>query len=72
MKIVREKYLSEIPGPDDRQELQEFLSELYVFLVDQMHAGLKKVSQRGMNVGIPFTIIHCTISSTIQGFEYIS
>jgi len=45
VKIVREKYLSEIPGAEDRLELQRFLSQLYIFLVDQMHAGLKKVRE---------------------------
>ena len=46
MKIVREKYMSEIPGPEDRLQMQQFLSQLYIFLVDQMHAGLKKVCSR--------------------------
>ena len=39
MRVVREKYLNHI-NPDDRAQ---FLSELYVFLVDQMHIGLRKV-----------------------------
>ncbi len=43
MKIVREKYLSEIPGPEDRLQMHKFLSKLYIFLVDKMHDGLKKV-----------------------------
>lgn len=45
MKIVREKYMSQLPGAKDKMEMQRFLSELYVFLVDQMHVGLKKVRQ---------------------------
>ncbi|XP_035827894.1 cilia- and flagella-associated protein 70 isoform X2 [Aplysia californica] len=42
VKIVREKYLK-TSGFDDRQELQTFLSELYVYLIDQMHVSLGRV-----------------------------
>ncbi|KAH9509070.1 Cilia- and flagella-associated protein 70 [Bulinus truncatus] len=42
VKIVREKYLR-TTGFDDRQELQTFLSELYVYLIDQMHVSLGQV-----------------------------
>ena len=42
MKIVREKYMSQLPGAKDKLEMQRFLSQLYIFLVDQMHVGLKK------------------------------
>ncbi|ESO85468.1 hypothetical protein LOTGIDRAFT_229452 [Lottia gigantea] len=42
VKIVREKYLK-TTNFDDRQELQTFLSELYVYLVDQMHVALGNV-----------------------------
>ncbi|XP_063957993.1 cilia- and flagella-associated protein 70-like isoform X2 [Lytechinus pictus] len=42
VKIVREKYLKTSTF-DDKEELQAFLSELYVFLVDQMHVGIGKV-----------------------------
>ncbi|CAL1530492.1 unnamed protein product [Lymnaea stagnalis] len=42
VKIVREKYLR-TSGFDDRQELQTFLSELYVYLIDQMHVSLGHV-----------------------------
>ncbi|KAJ8044742.1 Cilia- and flagella-associated protein 70 [Holothuria leucospilota] len=42
VKIVREKYLKTSTF-EDQEELQLFLSELYVFLVDQMHVGLGKV-----------------------------
>ncbi len=42
VKIVREKYLNQVPMEDD-VKYQQFLSELYVFLVDQMHIGLRKV-----------------------------
>ena len=41
--IVREKYLNQAKTADKAQ-LQNFLSELYVFLSDQMHAGLNKVT----------------------------
>ncbi|KAL8608639.1 hypothetical protein ACOMHN_002868 [Nucella lapillus] len=44
IKIVREKYLK-TTNFDDRQQLQTFLSELYVYLVDQMHESLNKVLQ---------------------------
>ncbi|XP_071834578.1 cilia- and flagella-associated protein 70-like isoform X3 [Apostichopus japonicus] len=39
VKIVREKYLK-TSNFKDQDELESFLSELYVFLVDQMHVGL--------------------------------
>ncbi|KAK3092740.1 hypothetical protein FSP39_006770 [Pinctada imbricata] len=42
VKIVREKYLK-TSAFEDRQELQTFLSELYVYLMDQMHVALGKV-----------------------------
>ncbi|KAK6998198.1 cilia- and flagella-associated protein 70 [Biomphalaria glabrata] len=42
VKIVREKYLR-TTGFEDRQELQTFLSELYVYLIDQMHVSLGHV-----------------------------
>ncbi|XP_052698028.1 cilia- and flagella-associated protein 70-like isoform X9 [Crassostrea angulata] len=41
VKIVREKYLK-TSAFEDRQELQTFLSELYVYLIDQMHVALGK------------------------------
>ncbi|XP_060604484.1 cilia- and flagella-associated protein 70-like isoform X12 [Ruditapes philippinarum] len=41
VKIVREKYLK-TTNFEDRQELQTFLSELYVYLIDQMHESLTK------------------------------
>ncbi|XP_077996402.1 cilia- and flagella-associated protein 70-like isoform X2 [Glandiceps talaboti] len=42
VKIVREKYLKTTTFTD-KEELHTFLSQLYVFLIDQMHAGLGKV-----------------------------
>ena len=43
VKIVRERYLNKI-NLKDKAQLQSFLSELYVFLTDQIHSGMKKVS----------------------------
>lgn len=39
IKIVREKYLK-TSSFDDAEEFQKFLSELYVFLIDEMHRFL--------------------------------
>ncbi|KAM4632127.1 cilia- and flagella-associated protein 70 [Discoglossus pictus] len=41
VKIVREKYLKKIAF-DDPVQLQEFLDDLYIYLVDQMHESLNK------------------------------
>ncbi|XP_019601567.2 cilia- and flagella-associated protein 70 isoform X1 [Rhinolophus sinicus] len=41
VKIVREKYLKTTPF-ESQEELQTFISELYVFLVDQMHVALSQ------------------------------
>ncbi|XP_076981040.1 cilia- and flagella-associated protein 70 isoform X2 [Tamandua tetradactyla] len=41
VKIVREKYLKTTPF-ENQEELQTFISELYVFLVDQMHVALNQ------------------------------
>lgn len=42
VKIVREKYLK-TTSFESQEELQKFISELYVFLVDQMHVALNQV-----------------------------
>ncbi|XP_006837534.1 PREDICTED: tetratricopeptide repeat protein 18 [Chrysochloris asiatica] len=42
VKIVREKYLK-TTSFENQEELQTFISELYVFLVDQMHVVLNQV-----------------------------
>ncbi|XP_067859836.1 cilia- and flagella-associated protein 70 [Heptranchias perlo] len=42
VKIVREKYLKTVAF-EDREQLQTFLSELYIYLVDQMHYCLHKM-----------------------------
>lgn len=39
---MREKYLN-TTAFTDKEKLQAFLSELYVFLIDQMHVALNKV-----------------------------
>ncbi|XP_005699258.1 PREDICTED: cilia- and flagella-associated protein 70 [Capra hircus] len=41
VKIVREKYLK-TTSFESQEELQKFISELYVFLVDQMHVALNQ------------------------------
>ncbi|XP_070422140.1 cilia- and flagella-associated protein 70 isoform X12 [Equus przewalskii] len=41
VKIVREKYLK-TTSFESQEELQTFISELYVFLVDQMHVALNQ------------------------------
>ncbi|XP_037660705.1 cilia- and flagella-associated protein 70 isoform X2 [Choloepus didactylus] len=41
VKIVREKYLK-TTAFENQEELQKFISELYVFLVDQMHVALNQ------------------------------
>nr|KAF6424651.1 cilia and flagella associated protein 70 [Molossus molossus] len=41
VKIVREKYLKTTPF-ESQETLQTFISELYVFLVDQMHVALNQ------------------------------
>ncbi|KAK2186875.1 hypothetical protein NP493_185g01050 [Ridgeia piscesae] len=41
VKIVREKYLKTVKFQDS-DERKAFLSELYVYLLDQMHVGLNK------------------------------
>uniref|UniRef100_A0A8C5P581 Cilia and flagella associated protein 70 n=1 Tax=Jaculus jaculus TaxID=51337 RepID=A0A8C5P581_JACJA len=41
VKIVREKYLK-TTAFESQEELQTFISELYVFLIDQMHVALNQ------------------------------
>nr|XP_048282361.1 cilia- and flagella-associated protein 70 isoform X6 [Myodes glareolus] len=47
VKIVREKYLK-TTAFESQEELQTFISELYVFLVDQMHVALNQSMPDGM------------------------
>lgn len=42
VKIVREKFLR-TSALSDPEELQHFLSELYVFLIDELHKSLNDV-----------------------------
>ncbi|XP_041062560.1 cilia- and flagella-associated protein 70 isoform X2 [Carcharodon carcharias] len=42
VKIVREKYLQTVAF-ENREQLQTFLNELYIYLVDQMHCCLHKM-----------------------------
>ncbi|NXL63259.1 CFA70 protein, partial [Chordeiles acutipennis] len=44
VKIVREKYLK-TTAFETQEHFQEFLSELYVYLVDQMHIALNQVGR---------------------------
>ncbi|XP_063286834.1 cilia- and flagella-associated protein 70 [Pelobates fuscus] len=46
VKIVREKYLR-TTAFEDPEQLQTFLSELYIYLVDQMHITLNKTLFEG-------------------------
>ncbi|XP_041432428.1 cilia- and flagella-associated protein 70 isoform X2 [Xenopus laevis] len=56
VKIVREKYLK-TTAFEDPEQLQAFLSELYVYLVDQMHISLNKTlfDDRGESAPPPMT-----------------
>ncbi|XP_031749234.1 cilia- and flagella-associated protein 70 isoform X2 [Xenopus tropicalis] len=56
VKIVREKYLK-TTAFEDPEQLQAFLSELYVYLVDQMHIALNKTlfDDRGEPAPPPMT-----------------
>lgn len=44
VKIVREKYLK-TTAFETQEQFQAFLSELYVYLVDQMHIALNQVGR---------------------------
>ncbi|XP_054584714.1 cilia- and flagella-associated protein 70 isoform X2 [Eptesicus fuscus] len=52
VKIVREKYLKTIPF-ENQEELQTFISELYVFLVDQMHVALNQIMPDDIQGAVP-------------------
>lgn len=52
VKIVREKYLK-TTSFESQEELQTFISELYVFLVDQMHVALNQVDAQELRA-LPF------------------
>ncbi|KAM9196977.1 cilia- and flagella-associated protein 70 [Dugong dugon] len=52
VKIVREKYLK-TTSFESQEELQTFISELYVFLVDQMHVALNQVMPDDIQGAVP-------------------
>uniref|UniRef100_A0A8C4V474 Cilia and flagella associated protein 70 n=1 Tax=Falco tinnunculus TaxID=100819 RepID=A0A8C4V474_FALTI len=54
VKIVREKYLK-TTAFETQEQFQAFLSELYVYLVDQMHIALNQVGRNLGEVGHDFT-----------------
>lgn len=74
VKIVREKYLK-TTSFESQEELQTFISELYVFLVDQMHVALNQVGIQDLRA-LPFlhrtsgslndSFLACFLSSFIQ------
>lgn len=55
VKIVREKYLK-TTAFETQEQLQAFLSELYVYLVDQMHVALNQVGRNLSEFGHGFTV----------------
>ncbi|MBN3289296.1 CFA70 protein, partial [Polypterus senegalus] len=59
VRIVREKLLQTSAFADQAQ-LQAFLSQLYIFLVDQMHISLNKI----LSVSVPETEAHSFIQCT--------
>ncbi|CAB3976881.1 cilia- and flagella-associated 70-like [Paramuricea clavata] len=56
IKIVREKYFH-TSSFTDQEELQAFLSDLYVFLIDEMHKGLNKALSVDEEAQIPTSIV---------------
>uniref|UniRef100_A0A8D0F7W8 Cilia and flagella associated protein 70 n=1 Tax=Strix occidentalis caurina TaxID=311401 RepID=A0A8D0F7W8_STROC len=55
VKIVREKYLK-TTAFESQEQLQAFLSELYVYLVDQMHIALNQVGRNLGDLGHDFPV----------------
>lgn len=55
VKIVREKYLK-TTAFETKEQLQAFLSELYVYLVDHMHIALNKVGGNWGDWGHGFAV----------------
>ncbi|TFK07443.1 Cilia- and flagella-associated protein 70 [Platysternon megacephalum] len=58
VKIVREKYLR-TTAFNNLEQLQAFLSELYVYLVDQMHVGLNQILSQESTVIASPTFTSC-------------
>ncbi|XP_055969429.1 cilia- and flagella-associated protein 70 [Sorex fumeus] len=52
VKVVREKYLR-TTSFESQEELQTFISELYVFLVDQMHVALNQAMLDDIQGSVP-------------------
>ncbi|XP_042546133.1 cilia- and flagella-associated protein 70 isoform X7 [Dipodomys spectabilis] len=66
VKIVREKYLR-TASFESQEELQTFISELYVFLVDQMHVALNQAMPDDIQGPVP--VIQST-SGQLRLFAY--
>ncbi|XP_012881048.1 PREDICTED: cilia- and flagella-associated protein 70 [Dipodomys ordii] len=66
VKIVREKYLR-TASFESQEELQTFISELYVFLVDQMHVALNQAMPDDIQGPVP--VIQST-SDQLRLFAY--
>nr|XP_021498685.1 cilia- and flagella-associated protein 70 isoform X4 [Meriones unguiculatus] len=67
VKIVREKYLK-TTAFESQEELQTFISELYVFLIDQMHVALNQSMPDDIQGPIP-TIEISTEQLRLFAFE---
>ncbi|XP_033290010.1 cilia- and flagella-associated protein 70 isoform X5 [Orcinus orca] len=67
VKIVREKYLK-TTAFESQEELQKFISELYVFLVDQMHVALNQAMPDDVQ-GTPSTIYTSSEQLRLFAFE---
>ena len=64
VQIVREKYLDRIECKTE-DELHQLLSELYTFLTDHMHQGLKKVcayKNQRVKAGSQYDAERCVVS----------
>ncbi|XP_059757116.1 cilia- and flagella-associated protein 70 isoform X7 [Balaenoptera ricei] len=67
VKIVREKYLK-TTAFESQEELQKFISELYVFLVDQMHVALNQAMPDDVQ-GTPSAIYTSSEQLRLFAFE---
>eukprot|EP00070_Physeter_catodon_P031040 XP_028337934.1 cilia- and flagella-associated protein 70 isoform X3 [Physeter catodon] len=67
VKIVREKYLK-TTAFESQEELQKFISELYVFLVDQMHVAVNQAMPDDVQ-GTPSTIYTSSEQLRLFAFE---
>ncbi|EDV28658.1 uncharacterized protein TRIADDRAFT_51790 [Trichoplax adhaerens] len=56
VKVVREKFLITKPF-EDKDQLNNFLSELYSYLIDEMHVGLSKALSMKDDAPPPVTVI---------------